>query len=122
MDDAYFFDTYAIIEIIKGNQAYQEYKNASIVLTIFNIAELHYALLRDFSPQIAEALTKQYAQFIIEVDIEAMAEANAFKLKNKEKKYSVADCIGYTLANKLGLKFLTGDQGFKGLKGVEFVK
>ena len=122
MDDTYFFDTYAIIEIIKGNEAYQRYKNASIILTIFNIAELHYALLREFSPQIAETLTKQYAQFIIEVDVEIIKEANKFKLKNKEKKYSIADCIGYIVANRLGLKFLTGDQGFKGLSGVEFVK
>ncbi|SRR3989338_1445456 len=122
MDDAYFFDTYAIIEIIKGNEAYQKYRDASIVLTLFNIAELHYALLREFSPQIAEALTEQYAQFVIEVDVDTIKDANKFKLKNKEKKYSIADCIGYTTAKRLGLKFLTGDQGFKELSEVEFVK
>ena len=122
MDDAYFFDTYAIIEIIKGNEAYRKYKDAGIVLTIFNLAELHYALLKNFSPQIAEALTEQYAQFLMETDVEIIKEANKFKLKNKEKKYSIADCIGYTVANKLALKFLTGDQGFKESNNVEFVK
>jgi predicted nucleic acid-binding protein len=34
----------------------------------------------------------------------------------------MVDCISYALANRLGIKFLTGDMQFEGLPNVEFVK
>jgi predicted nucleic acid-binding protein len=35
---------------------------------------------------------------------------------------SFVDGIGYTLARKQGLTFLTGDPAFEGMQGVEFVR
>jgi predicted nucleic acid-binding protein len=35
---------------------------------------------------------------------------------------SYADCINYSIARKLKIKLLTGDEDFRGLSGVEFVK
>ena len=49
-------------------------------------------------------------------------EAMKLKLKFKDKKLSYVDCIGYVFALELGLKFLTGDNEFKDLVNVEFVK
>jgi predicted nucleic acid-binding protein len=47
------------------------------------------------------------------------------KLRSKLKKngcdISYADALGYYLALKSNVKFLTGDNWFKGLEGVEFV-
>ena len=40
----------------------------------------------------------------------------------KGSSYSHVDCIGYILARKFNVKFLTGDREFKGLENVEFVK
>ena len=41
----------------------------------------------------------------------------------KEKKaLSYADCINYSIAEKMNLKLLTGDEDFRDLKNVEFVK
>ena len=34
----------------------------------------------------------------------------------------MADCIGYILAKRLSIKFLTGDKEFEKLDDVEFVK
>ena len=48
--------------------------------------------------------------------------AMKFRLANKKKKLSYADCIGYQLAKEHGLKFLTGDKEFENLPNVEFVK
>jgi uncharacterized protein len=42
--ETYLFDTYALFEIIYGNPNYENYSNASIVTTIFNLAELNYNL------------------------------------------------------------------------------
>ena len=34
----------------------------------------------------------------------------------------MTDCIGYIIAKRLGMKFLTGDKEFEGFENVEFVK
>ncbi|NPV61574.1 MAG: hypothetical protein HPY61_02910 [Methanotrichaceae archaeon] len=43
-----FADTYALIEILKGNSSYENYYQADLVTTEFNILGLTYALVRDF--------------------------------------------------------------------------
>ncbi len=43
-----FADTYALIELLKENPNYEEYSQADLVATEFNIFELTYALFRDF--------------------------------------------------------------------------
>ena len=35
---------------------------------------------------------------------------------------SYADGLGYEVAQRMEIKFLTGDEAFKGLENVEFVK
>jgi predicted nucleic acid-binding protein len=45
-----------------------------------------------------------------------------FRLKEKAKRLSYVDAIGYQLALEKNAKFLTGDKEFKGMKNVEFVK
>lgn len=122
MDEVYFFDTYALIEIIKGNVHYRQYQDVTIALTIFNIVELHYALLREFSPVIADNFSEKYAPFIVDIDLETIRKANKFKLQHRDRALSAADVIGYATAQKLGIKFLTGDEDFKDFPFVEFVK
>jgi len=46
----------------------------------------------------------------------------ATELKLRKKVMSFADVIGYVMARKYGVKFLTGDEDFRGMKNVEFVK
>jgi predicted nucleic acid-binding protein len=43
------------------------------------------------------------------------------KLKKKGQDISYADAMGYYLAKKSNIKFLTVDKWFKDLEGVEFV-
>ena len=52
----------------------------------------------------------------------SIKEANELKLKINRRDVSYVDCLGYTLAKKLGVKFLTGDEQFKDMENVEFVK
>jgi uncharacterized protein len=44
----FFGDTYALIELLKGNPNYENYSRTDLVTTEFNILELTYALFRDF--------------------------------------------------------------------------
>jgi len=43
-------------------------------------------------------------------------------LKIKHKDLSIPDVIGYIVAKRYGAKFLTGDEGFRNMENVEFVK
>lgn len=122
MDDAYFFDTYAILEILKKNDKYLKYKDSKIVLTIFNLVELHYQILREFGEELANKILDEYSEFAMNVDIDIIKEANKFKLLHKKQKMSAPDVVGYKMAKKLGIKFLTGDKEFENLENVEFVK
>lgn len=118
----YFFDTYAILEIINGNPNYSKFKDLNIVTSILNIGELYYALLRDYNQKTADFWCDKIKFDLIKVTQDICIRASYFRYENKEKKLSYVDCIGYQLALSYNLKFLTGDEKFKNLVNVEFVK
>ena len=122
MTEEYFFDTYAIFEIIGGNKSYEKYTDKIITLTKLNIFELFYNALKDFGEQEANKIIEIYYPSVVEYNKEVIKEAAKLRLKYKKKDLSMADCIGYIVAKKLGIKFLTGDKEFEDLENVEFVK
>lgn len=118
---AFIFDTYAIIEIIKGNSDYISYLNDTIIINDFIFSELCYNILREDKSKIEE-YAKKYSTFISHLEPDWIKEAMQFRLKWKDRKVSMTDCIGYIMSKKLGIKFLTGDKEFENLDNVEFVK
>ena len=118
----YFFDSYAAIEIIKGNPKYAKYFNEIVAITIFNLMEIYWAVLRDFDEKIADKIYEQFRLFVFDVEDDVLKEAVKFRYKNKKMDLSYADCIGYIYALRNHLVFLTGDKEFEKLKNVEFVK
>jgi len=118
----FFFDSYALFEIVHKNKNYSSYLKVGIVTTKLNVVELHYRLLSLYGEEIADIAFNRFIPFIVEISNEIIKEANAFKLLNKKRNLSYVDCIGYILARSMNLKFLTGDKQFEKLEGVEFVK
>jgi len=120
---SYFFDTYALYEIIHGNKNYEKYeKEISILTTKLNLMELHYLLLRLYGEERANLTYDRLLIYIKEISDEIIKEANKFRLLFKRRKLSYIDCVGYILAKYNGVKFLTGDKQFEDLENVEFVK
>lgn len=117
----YFFDNYAIMEIIEGNPNYEPYIDSEIIINNFTFAELCYSLCKDKTPNM-DGYTEKYSKHIVSVSPEWVEEAMKFRYSWKDRKVSVPDCIGYIMAKKLGIKFLTGDKEFKEMENVEFVK
>lgn len=116
-----FFDTYALVEIVKGNPRYRRYLDVGrVLLTELNLIEFYYAILRDFDEIEAKKHYFFYQPFVEEITDEVVFEAMRFRLGHR--KLSYADCIGYVMAKREGVKFLTGDAAFKGLENVEFVR
>ena len=120
MNKVYFFDTYALIEIIRGSQNYKPYLDYRIITTIFNLAELNYNLKKEMSKEMANEHTEKFSEFAVGVSIEDIKQA--MDLKSLHRNLSIPDAIGYTIAKKHSVKFLTGDSYFKDKENVEFVK
>ncbi len=119
----YFFDTYALSEMILENENYSQYKKDVITTSTLNISELYYFLLRKYDKKTADYLIKQLAFRLINIiKLDLVIEASKFRFENKKEKLSYIDCIGYMLAKRLNMKFLTGDEKFKNKDNVEFVK
>ena len=116
----YFFDTYALVEIIKNNPNYVQYSDEVITTSLLNLIELYYSILKDFNEEKAKMVYSKFKESISEFSDDVIFEAMKFKLANKNLSY--VDCIGYSFALKNGLKFLTGDKEFKESVNVEFVK
>ena len=119
----YFFDSYAFYEIIEGNPNYQPYTiEIAIITTKLNLMELHYGLLREYGEEIADEYYDKLIKFSVEVSDDIIKEANLFRASLKERNLSYVDCVGYIIAKTRNIKFLTGDEQFKDLDNVEFVK
>src|SRR3989338_10424977 len=117
---SFFFDSYAFFEIANGNLAYEPYtKEIAIITTKLNLMELHYGLLRTEGKERADELYAQYVGFAIGFNDEDIKTANQFRLEQKKQDLSYVDCLGYVLAKKNNVKFLTGDGKFKDLENVE---
>lgn len=118
----YFFDSYAAIELIKGSPSYLKYINFPIRITFLNLLEIAYMTLLDHGEEKAREVFLKFKEFVVEIPDETAIEAIKFRVKNKNKSFSYADCLGYMFAKTSGLIFLTGDDGFKNISNVEFVK
>ena len=118
----YFFDSYAVIEIIKANQNYAKYLEVEGVVTIFNLAEIYFFAINNLNNISANIIYDTYKKNMMDVEEETLKEAIIFRKENKKRGLSYADCIGYMYALKNNMTFLTGDKEFEGLKNVEFVK
>jgi predicted nucleic acid-binding protein len=121
-ENRYFFDTYAVIELISGNPLYAKFIKETPTITIFNLAEIYYSAINNLDESKAEEIYKKYFSCLIEINDEVLKEAMKFRKNNKKKNLSYADCIGYICAIKNNLIFLTGDKEFQNLENVEFIK
>ena len=122
IDDVYFFDSYAIIEFLLGNENYEKYKGSSIVTNKLNLFEVYYWFLRNYGKNKADDFLKDYYKFVVDFDEDIISNAAVLKYNLKKRSVSMTDCIGYCWAKSWGVKFLTGDKEFENIEGVEFVK
>jgi len=124
MVESYFYDTYALVEIINGNPNYLNYTNFKMITTKLNLLELYSNLLRNSNEEKAEYYYNLYSLNCININDDIIKEAvKLWILMRKEnKRLSYIDCIGYIISRKLKIKFLTGDKEFKDMQDVEFVR
>ena len=120
----FFYDSYAVLAYLSDNPNYRSFfEENDGILTKLNLMEIYYRTLEVHGVQAASQVVKAFAKYMLDfgiVDIEGAMKLR-LKLKKKGHDISYADAMGYYLAQKSNVKFLTGDKWFKGLEGVEFV-
>ncbi|MEK6893449.1 MAG: PIN domain-containing protein [Nanoarchaeota archaeon] len=123
MDELYFFDTYALIEIYKGSNNYERYsKGVNLILNKLNLMEYALFLIREGKESEIQSTFENLNRFNVDYNDDILISAAKMKNKYAKEKLSFVDCIGYLLAKKHNAKFLTGDSKFESKDNVEFVK
>jgi PIN domain nuclease of toxin-antitoxin system len=122
VNDEVFADTYALICILEGHPGYAPFVDRHLLATIFNLAELHQAVLRKYGMKEAHRQLHKHEHCLTEIPFEVVEAASAYRLTHKKERLSYADCIGYALAMQLNIPFLTGDKQFEGKPNVLFVR
>lgn len=117
-----FLDTYALYEIITGNENYSCFAGQTVYCSMINLAELAYALLKQFPKDKVVRLLYMLEPKIIDIAKNDLIKIAEFKKQNYSKNFSYADCIGYVLAKENDLVFVTGDEAFRGFPNILFIK
>ena len=118
----YFFDTYAIIELIEGSSSYKKFEEFRIVTSVLNIGEIYAIFLRNDGKERADKWFEGCSFDILEFSLDDIVKATYFRYINRQKNISITDSVGYILSLKHKLKFLTGDRQFQNMSNVEFIK
>jgi predicted nucleic acid-binding protein len=120
----FFYDSYAVLAYLSDNPKYRPFfEENDGILTKLNLMEIYYRTLEVHGAQAASQVVKAFAKFVTDFGVADIEGAMKLwlKLKKNGRDISYADALGYYLAKKSNIKFLTGDKWFKGLEGVEFV-
>ncbi len=117
----YFFDSYAIIEMLDKNPAFKKYEDSPLITTVLNKIEVASWGLVTYGEEFSDIVIKSIAH-VVDIPDKVIKEAVILKRRENKRNISYADCIGYCFARQNGLLFLTGDKEFEDLPGVEFVK
>src|SRR3989344_2847849 len=100
----YFFDTYAIVEIVKGNKNYEKYAELTFITTTLNLSEFYFYLLSNFNEEKSNEILKKFNFSFLEVTESVAKEAAKFRKENYKRKLSYVDCIGYVISKNMGFK------------------
>jgi len=126
----YLFDSYALIAyFVEGRSSFRKYfeNNDEKFTSILSLMETYSRIFHGINPSKAEDTLEAIITYFTVLplnDIEVIREAGQFRseMLKKKKALSYTACINYVLSKKQGHILLTGDEDFRNLNNIEFVK
>jgi predicted nucleic acid-binding protein len=109
------------LEYLNTGRLAAYFRSGRGVTTWLQVMEVFYALLRDGTPESeARDLIEPLQPHLIDFSFDDVLAAMGLRVRmiRKRRNLSYVDAIGYSVARKRRLQFLTGDRGFRGLPGV----
>jgi predicted nucleic acid-binding protein len=116
------FDTYALVAMLHGNPAYAKYVHEDFFIPDTTLAEFSRVLLKAKSREIYDIWVSQLEPYARPVDLDLLLNAMEFRNSHPKKDFSFFDAVGFASAIRERCPFVTGDEAFKGMENVEFVK
>lgn len=89
--------------------------------SVFHLYELHVQIAKAGSQEAADVAFRTLRNIALAVEDDDVLEASRLKMERRKLGFSYADALGYAMARRRSMPFVTGDQAFRGLDGVEFV-
>ncbi len=117
----FFFDSYAIIEVLEATARYQPLAQETITTTALNLGETYYYYLRLGREKEFLAILSRVRVELLDITPEQIYRAMEFKYAHRQRKFSFIDSVGYIIAEESHLPFLTGDAAFQGMPNVHWV-
>jgi hypothetical protein len=121
----FFLDSYAILEMARGNPAYRPFVHEPVITMRANLLEVYYVLAQSGETALADASLKLLGPHSVDLPVELIARVAAFRMRKKGatgRRFSYADASGYVYARENGYEFLTGAEEFEGLPSVRYVR
>jgi|SRR3989344_5254711 len=115
-----YLDTYALVEIAKGNPKFVGYLVSDFVITDLTLAEFYLVTLREEGDAVANYWFRKLEKHSVQVSKKILIEAMKFKHEYRKKEISFFDAVGYVFSVNQKYLFVTGDKEFEGLPNVEF--
>lgn len=115
-------DTYALVEIAKGNPKFAEYLNSQFVICNLTLAEFYGVLLHEEGEKVADYWLKKLENYASSIDLDSLIDAIKFRQEYKKSDISFFDAVGYIYSLKNRCIFVTGDKEFENFSNVEFKK
>ncbi|MEK6961554.1 MAG: PIN domain-containing protein [Nanoarchaeota archaeon] len=115
-------DTYALIAVADGDEAFARFINEDFVVPSTTLAEFYWVMLRDLGKDIADGWISVISPYAVDVDSALLLEAVRYRSARRKDNVSFFDAVGYVYSKQEKFLFVTGDEAFRGEAGVEFVK
>ena len=93
-------DTYALVEIAKGNPKFAEYLNSQFIICDLILAEFYGVILREEGEKVADYWFKKLENYALSADLETLIEAIKFRQDHKKSNISFFDATGYIFSLK----------------------
>lgn len=120
-----FADSYAFLAAADGSKAYHKVlAENDIVTSHAHALEVAYGLLHRDHVAALEATLRPVLALCITPPSAVVKDAAIFRHERRSAgaNCSYTDAWGYATARSMDIPFLTGDEGFRGVPGVKFLK
>ncbi len=121
----FFLDSYAIIEMAKGNPNYRPFRDEASITSRSNLLEVYYILTQLDEEPLAKACLATLGPSAVDLQLELIPTIARLRLRQRGatgRRFSYSDASGYVYARENGYSFLTGAHEFEGLPDVTFVR
>lgn len=121
----FFYDSYAVLAYIGDHPKYGTYfEDNDGCLTKLNLMEIYFRMFENHGSRAASEVVNAFSKYVRDFGISEIMGSMRLRLRLKRTglNISYAGAVGYYIALRSKIRFLTGDPAFEKLKGVEFVR